>query len=232
MEQYKLKNDEVVLFEKSVQLINSQNSLTNMILTNFSIVFENTKRIGLFKTEKTMEQYPVKDIKIYDGKPQVVKSNGNVVIYLTNGELTVHFYSAFDSSKFINAINTLIIGEGAATRGAEKVKKALSLVDDTLGISVTGAVSGVLENGVVKTLFKGVGKKSKNSLKKSNSSETVAVVANAATEIAKTVKGTENNSEETMDQCIESVKKLKELLDIGAITQEEFDVKKKEILGL
>ncbi|MCR4806585.1 MAG: SHOCT domain-containing protein [Lachnospiraceae bacterium] len=32
--------------------------------------------------------------------------------------------------------------------------------------------------------------------------------------------------------AIEQVKKLKELLDIGALTQEEFDTKKKELLGL
>ena len=31
---------------------------------------------------------------------------------------------------------------------------------------------------------------------------------------------------------IEEVKRLKELLDIGAITQEEFDTKKKELLNL
>ena len=31
---------------------------------------------------------------------------------------------------------------------------------------------------------------------------------------------------------IEEVKKFKELLDLGAITQDEFDAKKKELLGL
>ena len=31
---------------------------------------------------------------------------------------------------------------------------------------------------------------------------------------------------------LDEIKKLKELLDIGAITQEEFDTKKKELLGL
>lgn len=35
-----------------------------------------------------------------------------------------------------------------------------------------------------------------------------------------------------VDDKVEEVKKYKELLDIGAITQEEFDRKKKEILGL
>ena len=34
------------------------------------------------------------------------------------------------------------------------------------------------------------------------------------------------------DDSIEKVKKLKELLDMGALTQEEFDAKKRELLGL
>lgn len=34
------------------------------------------------------------------------------------------------------------------------------------------------------------------------------------------------------DDSLEQIKKLKELLDLGAITQEEFDAKKKEMLGL
>ena len=36
----------------------------------------------------------------------------------------------------------------------------------------------------------------------------------------------------TYDEKLESIKKLKELLDIGAITQEEFEAKKKELLEL
>lgn len=36
----------------------------------------------------------------------------------------------------------------------------------------------------------------------------------------------------TADDPYEQVKKLKELLDMGAITQEEFDAKKKELLHL
>ena len=34
------------------------------------------------------------------------------------------------------------------------------------------------------------------------------------------------------DEKIDAVKKLKGLLDMGAITQEEFDAKKKDLLGL
>ncbi|MBR3263239.1 MAG: SHOCT domain-containing protein [Lachnospiraceae bacterium] len=36
----------------------------------------------------------------------------------------------------------------------------------------------------------------------------------------------------TYDEKIEAVKKLKELLDVGILTQEEFDKKKKELLSL
>ena len=35
-----------------------------------------------------------------------------------------------------------------------------------------------------------------------------------------------------MDQITEAIKNLKSLLDLGAITQEEFDAKKKQLLGL
>lgn len=35
-----------------------------------------------------------------------------------------------------------------------------------------------------------------------------------------------------LDEQIEAVKQLKELLDEGVLSQEEFDAKKKEIMGL
>ena len=34
------------------------------------------------------------------------------------------------------------------------------------------------------------------------------------------------------DEQIETLKKMKELVDIGVLTQEEFDTKKKQLLGL
>lgn len=40
------------------------------------------------------------------------------------------------------------------------------------------------------------------------------------------------NATPSVDDPVEKVKKLKELLDMGVLTQEEFDAKKKELLGL
>ena len=42
----------------------------------------------------------------------------------------------------------------------------------------------------------------------------------------------ETKSKMSLDEQIETLKKLKELVDIGILTQEEFDAKKKEIRGL
>ena len=38
--------------------------------------------------------------------------------------------------------------------------------------------------------------------------------------------------EMSTDEKIETLKKLKELVDMGILTQDEFDLKKKELLGL
>lgn len=40
------------------------------------------------------------------------------------------------------------------------------------------------------------------------------------------------NIEMSIDDQIESLKKLKELLDCGILTQEEFDIKKKQIMEI
>ena len=42
----------------------------------------------------------------------------------------------------------------------------------------------------------------------------------------------QTNPADNMDQITEAIKNLKSLLDLGAITQEEFDAKKKQLLGL
>ena len=49
-------------------------------------------------------------------------------------------------------------------------------------------------------------------------------------------QGLSNNarpdSKNSIDQQLETLKKLKDALDSGILTQEEFDAKKKEVLGL
>ena len=47
-----------------------------------------------------------------------------------------------------------------------------------------------------------------------------------------TVAPITQKSSMSLDEQIDAVKKLKELMDIGILSQDEFDVKKKEIMGL
>lgn len=42
----------------------------------------------------------------------------------------------------------------------------------------------------------------------------------------------EQSSAMSLDQQIDALKKLKELVDVGILSEEEFNVKKKEIMGL
>lgn len=91
-----------------------------------------------------------------------------------------------------------------------------------------------MENGVVKSILGGT-KSRQNAESVSNNSgiiETVADVVEIAT--GKDVPNLNSNNEYEMsyDEKIDAVKKLKDLLDMGAITQEEFDAKKKDLLGL
>ena len=48
----------------------------------------------------------------------------------------------------------------------------------------------------------------------------------------KPIKTSQPTIAQKTDNCIEELTKLKDLLDTGVITQEEFDAKKKQILGV
>ena len=59
------------------------------------------------------------------------------------------------------------------------------------------------------------------------------VVDNVNTTEAKDIEQIKNdNFDSVNDEKIETIRKLKSLLDSGALSQEEFDAKKKDILGL
>ena len=98
-----------------------------------------------------------------------------------------------------------------------------------------GTISGVLENGIVGTLFKGSGQKRKVD-NASDTSNTITAIADATStlinsaskkqgQLPLTTKVTQATNL-TYEERVESVKKLKDLLDMGILSQEEFDAKK------
>lgn len=230
---YKLESDEVALFESDVSL--KENKDKNVILiTNHNIVIETTKKKMFKKPEFSLQVYPTSDIKLYNDQPQIKQKSNDVFVSLINKELQLTFESMFLARKFVTKAIESVTGKTVSARGAEKIKSAIGLVDDTLGIDTIGTISGVMENGVVKSILGGT-KSRQNAESVSNNSEiieTVADVVEIATGKDVPKLNPNNKCEMSYYEKIDAVKKLKGLLDMGAITQEEFDAKKKDLLGL
>lgn len=88
----------------------------------------------------------------------------------------------------------------------------------------------MLEKGLVGTLVSGL-KKSKPAVSDSSNLAT----AKEATQIAKDIikeNHSKNSPQLTYEEQVDALSKMKTLLDAGVLTQEEFDAKKKQILGL
>ena len=236
MENFVLQPNESVLYKGEGRFANKNGSLLStqkleIILTNLNLVFiEKTKKV-FSKEQVVVEVHPIGEIKIYNGIPQIKQKNTAAEIYFINEEKLVIFYSKHELHKFVNVVNRLLTGKSMAVRGADKVKNVVNLVDDTLGVNTMGAVKTIVENGVVGAVFHGLGKQHR-----SQKNETVfkQVVSATMDSLEQKESLQESNEKETMsvDKQIEMVKKLKELLDAGIINQEEFEIKKKEIMNL
>ena len=163
MENYDLKEDEVVLFKGNVAF-NNNNQQVRLILTNENVVF--ISPINSEKQDETVktEIFPVDGVKVYQGVPQVKVNSTNVEIYFKTGEKEFVFQSKNDMHQFIGQINKLITGKSGAERNAEKVKSAITLVNDTLGVDIVKSTGEVAKNGIagsVTAIFGKIGKAGK-----------------------------------------------------------------------
>ena len=241
MERYQLKSDETVLYEGEVTKVDkykkesfmdsfSTPPAAELMLTNKNIILTTRTKKMFSKEQINVEILSLADIKVYDDIPQIKQSKINIEIYLSSGELYLSFHSKLEATKFYQIAIQTLTGKSLATRGAEKVKNGLGLVDDTLGISTVDTLKGVLEKGLVGTLFSGL-KKSKPAVSDSSNLAT----AKEATQIAKDIikeNHSKNSPQLTYEEQVDALNKMKTLLDAGVLTQEEFDAKKKQILGL
>lgn len=224
MEHYALGTDEVVLYKNNVRHANDGNKSCELILTNINLVLIKKEKIRFGKSQFNVYGFPMSDIKIYEDMPQIKHHKDSVELYFVNSEQTIIFDSSIEASKFTNAAYKLITGKSMSGRGAEKVKNAIHLVDDTLGINTVGTVKNVLENGVVGSAIGGIGKLTK-----------AAKIAKTAKDIGQALDVPAKQATAkpaSYDEQLEALGKLKSLLDAGILTQEEFDTKKKEILGI
>ena len=160
MEYYQLKSDEVVLFKGFITFANEQEK-TNLILTNQNVVFITKFKDEFLNENAKVEYYAVEDVKMYEGKPQI-KLNKNIVeIYFLTTEKEFQFEQKSDQHKFFDEAIKLLTGKTKVQRAAEKVKNAISIVDDTLGIDSVHVVGDAIKDGVVGKVTKGLGSISK-----------------------------------------------------------------------
>lgn len=245
MNNYQLASNETVLYkgtilnysEKEKHNFIGSTVIYELILTNLNMIFVTKVKKLLSKEESSYNVIPIDTIKIYNDKPQVKQKGTDFVVYFTNQEYSFSLPSKLEAVKFHNKIMELLTGKSMSIRNSEKFKSAVNIVDDTLGIDSLGTVTSVLQNGVKGTIFNGITKKTataKPSTKRIINS-VLDVIRNDNSD-NNNVKGIESNINENIkpinDEKIETIKKLKDLLDLGVLSQEEFDAKKKEILGL
>ncbi len=231
MEALHLQENETVLYKKEncIMLQKDRQRTTassELVLTNLNLIL--IHRIPkLFSHDQIdIEKYPIENLKIYQGIPQIKQNGTCVEIYLLSHEISINLRSAIEAKKFINKAYELITGKSFSERTANKVKSGFDLVDDTLEMDTRDTLKNVIKNGVFSTLL---GKKHNEENKKESIKETIANIRDTVT--SKKQSSSENTNENLKDN-IETLKKLKELVDTNIITQEEFEQKKKELLNL
>ena len=127
-------------------------------LTSKKMIFEHTK--DLFKKEtEVVDVIPLETIKSYNGELQVKQHVSEIKIQTTEKDFTIYTSGIIEASKLATKIVSAATGTTIVKRGSEKVKGALNLVDDTLGIDTRGMIKGVSENGIAGTLLHGIKKK-------------------------------------------------------------------------
>lgn len=230
MDKYNLKSDESVLYKNYVFLDGIKGNVL-LQLTNHNFIFTISRKLKIFgEPETKVKVFPVKSVKFYKDEPQI-KHKGHIVeVYFEKSQAEIHFTSSVEASKFSMKAWELLTGKTIQSRGADKVKGAIGLVDDTLGIDTMDTVKGVFENGLVGSIIGGTKRK------KGKANSKVGKVLDVVGDIEDACSVKEENNEIhssalNIDEQADALKKFKDLLDSGAITQEEFDNKKKEIIG-
>ena len=163
MENYCLQENEALLYKtKLYGGIEVLLTNINLILIKTTKVKEGKKIFAKEREETDVTVFPVCDIKLYKDIPQIKVKDSSVEIFFATSEEKLDFPSKIEAHKFVHIAYELLTGKSLATRGAEKVKKAISLVDDTLGFNTIGTVRNVMENGITGSLMGKIGKKIKN----------------------------------------------------------------------
>lgn len=195
------------------------------------------------ETNYEERKIPLSEIKIFEGQPQVKFYNETIELYLLNEVFAIIIQDKKQAKEFVSTINKQLTGKSAYERTTEKVGKAIGVIDKTFGINTVESMKEIITNGIGSkiNIFGKLGKKSND--KSKNKSEKTNDVGQTARLIFSSIKTVEQKSEqerqiaeekaknEAFDVMCDKLIKIKNLLDAGAITQEEYEKSKAEIMA-
>ena len=157
METIALLEDEVVLYNGEATSNEYKGNL-KITLTSHQIVVEKEK--GLFKKEiELLDTISLEDIKTYNDVVQIKQKGASAEIQTKTKNITFNFSGLIEARKFVGKAIDASTGTTLAKRSSDKVKSALDLTDDTLGLDTRGTIKSVLEQGIKGTLINGIKKK-------------------------------------------------------------------------
>lgn len=157
MANYKLREDEIVLFKEECNcegFVVDKESLDKLVvitLTNYNMVFSYKNS----ENEKLFIAIPLDDIKIYNKLPQVKIASHfdkKVEIYLTTQELYLDFATKKVAKTFINNINHLLKKSQTFDEtllkikgGLNKAKQVIDAIDETFAVDTVAIATGSIK---------------------------------------------------------------------------------------
>ena len=141
MENYQLKNDEVVLFRGNIKLLQGAKKSkgkveTELLLTNENFVFINKTKKLFQKEEVETLIVPIKNMKVYKDLPYLVRKGELIEIYTLDGEYFLTFENKKQAKEFFNKTMRVASGYSKFVRGIKKATKEIKETNDALGIDV------------------------------------------------------------------------------------------------
>lgn len=232
-------NEVVIIKDESVAHGGIGALLTSeLVLTNQRIICAHK---GMFGNVKQVFSYPLYEIKTHEGKPQVMEgrlSNGarSLDVYLVNGVEHFQFGTRKRIEKWIEEIYNLF-DETVERKSEDEYGYP---PDSILGVY---AEVGQMFKDIIGIRSKPKGKvisQQETKISKKCISCSAPLVGAPGQTVRCKYCGTsqtlyaepKQSQAMPLDQQIEMINKLKELVDAGILTKEEFEKKKKEIMGL
>ncbi len=158
----------------------------------------------------------MKELKTYQEQPQINNNNALIEACFVGGEVFFVLPNKKEAIKLVSIAKQVVTGENKTVREINKAKKNIVAVGNALGVNAANVARGAFNIGIA---FAQGGAKG---------------ALGVLSQIGGTIKTTREQEQERLqieDEQIHSLSKWKALLDSGAISQEEFDEKKREIIN-